>query len=116
MVSNTGQHFVGHVNNAMLLVSEPIVGDSPGMAKGSRPSKVEVRRQFAERLKMARRRYYETSIQMAKAISVEPETYRRWERGETEPGIADLNNILSELEVSADYLVTGTLPPPPNRR
>lgn len=78
-----------------------------------RPTRTQLRAQFAARLRHARERKFDSMIEMAGAIGVQPETYRRWERGETEPGIADLTSILRTLDLSADYLVTGDLPPPP---
>lgn len=76
----------------------------------------QTKKLFAQRLKTARERKFETASGFAKELGVEAETYRRWERGETEPGIADLNSILELTEVSADFLITGTLPPPPKPR
>jgi transcriptional regulator with XRE-family HTH domain len=43
--------------------------------------------------------------ELADAIGVEHETYRRWERGETEPGIANLRKLALKLQRSLDDLV-----------
>lgn len=77
--------------------------------------RADIRDLFARRLKVARLRKYSRAAQFAREIGIEEETYRRWERGETEPGLADLNTILQKLDVSADHLVTGDLPPKPRR-
>lgn len=98
----------------MLLVEKQGVGDHGRMAPNIPPD--AIKRQFAQRLRAVRERKYKSAAQFARRIGEEEETYRRWERGETEPGIADLNTILIELDVSADYLVTGLLPPPPKSR
>lgn len=71
------------------------------------------KRLFADRLKVARSRKFDNAADFARDRGIEVETYRRWERAETEPDITNLNIILQGLDVSADYLVTGNLPPPP---
>lgn len=88
------------------------------MAPIAKPRKpVDHKKLFADRLKTARSRVgFDTAAEFAKHVGIEVETYRRWERGETEPGISSLNLIIPELKVSADYLVTGDLPPPPKAR
>lgn len=99
----------------MLLAAKRPVGNHPGMGRPPRrrPTAVQQKESFAQRLRNAREQKYDSAAAFARAIEVEEETYRRWERAETEPGIVDLNAIIDELDVSADYLVTGILPPPP---
>ena len=43
----------------------------------------------------------------AKRLGVEGETYRRWERGETEPSLAALARIAEEFDTSLDVLICG---------
>lgn len=81
------------------------------MARKIPPQMVKLK--FAQRLREARERKFDSAAEFARTIGAEEETYRRWERGETEPGIVALNTILEELNVSADFLVKGDLPPPP---
>jgi transcriptional regulator with XRE-family HTH domain len=67
-----------------------------------------VRRAFAARLRAARvTAGFETNADLAREIGVEAETYNRWERGETEPGLASLSKIRRATGVSLDWLVAG---------
>ena len=62
---------------------------------------------FAGRLRAARiSSGYSTQKSFAEAIGEEPETYRRWERGETEPHLAALKRISRTAGVSLDLLMT----------
>lgn len=83
------------------------------MAKpGHRKIGKTARENFATRLIFAREQAgYETQIDFAEAIGVESATYSRWERAETEPDIAAIGRIVKTLNVSADYLLVGKLPP-----
>jgi transcriptional regulator with XRE-family HTH domain len=76
--------------------------------KKSRPDS-QARAAFAARLKAARLSHgnYPNNIDLARAIGVEGETYNRWERGETEPGIANLAKLHAALGISLDWLVAG---------
>ena len=81
------------------------------MPKPPRPKIRPVRSEFARRLEQSRLSAgYDTAADFARALRVEVDTYRRWERGETEPSIAHLNAILALTEVTADFLVAGRLP------
>lgn len=83
------------------------------MSNPPTPSDLQVRKLFASRLKSARiLAGFKTQKDFADAISVEHETYRRWERAETEPNIATLAKIASECDVSLDSLILGK----PHRR
>lgn len=76
------------------------------------PRKSDQKLDFARRLQMARQRKYPQKVALARKLGIEPETYNRYERGETEPGVVDLGRIARELEVSTDFLILGDLPPP----
>lgn len=66
---------------------------------------------FAARLREQRElRGFETREAFAEKIGVQPHTYRQWERGGTEPGIANLVKIQRGLGVSLDYLIAGIVP------
>lgn len=108
------QHFVGNVNDKVLLAAHAAVGNDWLMANTFRrwPAKT-IKAKFAERLRFARGNRFDSAAEFARAAGFEEETYRRWERGETEPGVVAINTILQELDVSADYLVTGDIPPKP---
>lgn len=110
------QHFVESVNNEMLLAFPASIEHDSGMASPNRvPRRATlIRKQFAARLQQARiAAGYKTKAEFARAIGIEAETYRGWERGRTEPGISEINAILTAADVSAEYLVSGRLPPPP---
>lgn len=65
---------------------------------------------FATNLKTARRRRHRYQKDMAKALGIEPERYRTWERAEREPDITNLAKIAVELDVSLDFLICGIIP------
>lgn len=66
---------------------------------------------FANRLTMTReQRGYDSAAKFAKAIGVEDETYRTWERGIREPAIPNICKIARKLDISLDYLILGDLP------
>ena len=62
---------------------------------------------------------YTTATAFAKALAVEPATYRRWERGGAEPNLYWLYRIAQTAGCSVDFLITGqdvvSYPPPPLR-
>ena len=67
-----------------------------------------IRLDFSRRLKAARiSAGYRSMKAFAEALGVEDETYRRWERGETEPGLARLRRISKMTSISLDILVSG---------
>jgi ribosome-binding protein aMBF1 (putative translation factor) len=69
---------------------------------------VQVRRQFAVRLRAARETAgFATMAELARAIGQEPETYRRWERAETEPGLYWLWVLSDTTNHSLDWLIAG---------
>lgn len=73
------------------------------------PTPESARRDFALRLKSARiTAGYTSAKDAAKALNMpEAETYRRWERGETEPGIYHLGKIVEAFKCSEAFLLTG---------
>lgn len=66
-----------------------------------------VRQGFANRLKHAREARYETAQDFAIVIGLEAHTYRKYERGDSEPPIAVLGQMAVALGVSVDYLILG---------
>ena len=80
------------------------------MARGSSSN---VTKAFAFRLKATRiSADFLRASYLAQAIGVEAPAYRKWERGEAEPGIADLAKIQKMTGVSLDFLISGTAPVP----
>ena len=83
------------------------------MAKRQSGDASRTKRGFAKRLKAARiSAGYETQIAMAERIGSEHETYRRWERAETEPPYFMLVRIGEAVGKSLDFLICG--PDEPN--
>lgn len=110
------QHYVGLVNNMFeawptewlsytLVMPRGVLKQPPAPA-------LAARRAFAQRLVAARRLAgYDTQEAAAAALGMpEAETYRRWERAETEPSIAILLKICNVFNVTADQLIRGTVP------
>lgn len=78
------------------------------MGKRSSPTAKEL---FAQRLREQRiARNIPTGKKAAEKVGVPEATYRQWERGGTEPSIADLVKIQRGLNVSLDYLIAGIVP------
>lgn len=68
----------------------------------------KVTRAFASRLKAARvAAGFETQKAFAEHINSEAETYRRWERAETEPPFHMLVKIRHAVGKSVDFLICG---------
>lgn len=72
---------------------------------------------FASRLRLTRELYGQrvgnpllSQKEFAAAVGIEAETYRRYERGETEPPLATLARIRAVTGVSLDFLVAGSVP------
>lgn len=81
------------------------------MAFMGRRTSSEEKMLFARRLREQRElRGFETREAFAEKIGVQPATYRQWERGGAEPGIANLVKIQRGLGVSLDYLIAGIVP------
>ena len=71
---------------------------------------ITIREGFARRLKAARELAgYVTQEDAAKALGVQAERYRRWERAETEPAIDKLVEIGKVFKVSVDLLIHGNV-------
>lgn len=66
------------------------------------------RRSFAQRLSSLRRVVgYEDAKDFAEALGIQPNTYRRWERAETEPSIELILRICQRLGVTPTFLLLG---------
>ena len=79
-----------------------------GMARGTASNATKA---FALRLKATRESGgFQYASVLARAIGVESPAYRKWERGEAEPGIADLVKIQKATGVSLDFLISGMAP------
>ncbi len=68
------------------------------------------RQEFAQRLRLAREQKYTTAADFAKAVGIEAETYRTYERADREPNITNLILIARKLDASLDFLVLGDIP------
>ena len=66
--------------------------------------------EFARRLRLVRRKRYKYASGGADALGIEHETYRRWERAETEPNIECLQKICAKFQCGADFLVLNKIP------
>lgn len=63
---------------------------------------------FAKRLATARVFFgFETAVQFAKELGIEPETYRSWERGTNECPLRVIAQIREKFDVSLDWLIAG---------
>lgn len=68
---------------------------------------------FGKRLELARLRKYSSASAFARALGIEvAETYRCYERGDSEPNLATLAAIALDLDVSLDHLILGDVPQP----
>ncbi|WP_420875678.1 helix-turn-helix domain-containing protein [Prosthecomicrobium hirschii] len=67
-----------------------------------------LRLEFGKRLRAVRHlRGFKTGDELANAIGIRPEAYRRYERGEAAPQIDTLESLRRVLCVSADWLFFG---------
>ena len=64
-----------------------------------------IRRVFGKVLKTARESKYRSAEQFAHALGLEPHTYRKYERGETEPNFETLTRICEALEITPNDLL-----------
>lgn len=63
-------------------------------------------RTFSARLKQARRDAgYTSAERFANTLGLEPHTYRKYERGESEPNFETLLRICELLSIEANYLL-----------
>ena len=65
--------------------------------------------EFKERLKQARTKKGVSQSKLAKAIGVHVTNISRYERGENRPTSEVMSNLSSELGVTADYLMDGSM-------
>jgi transcriptional regulator with XRE-family HTH domain len=64
---------------------------------------------FAQRLKAAREKAgYESAQGFAGVLGMEPHTYRKYERSQSEPTLETLVRICELLQVDANYLLPAT--------
>lgn len=66
-----------------------------------------VKATFGNRLKQAREARFETAQEFAAVIGIEPHTYRKYERGESDPPLQIVGRMALALGVSTDYLILG---------
>lgn len=63
---------------------------------------------FAARLAAARQFFgFQTAVEFARVLGVEPETYRSWERGVNECPLRVIAQIRHKFDVSLDWLIAG---------
>ena len=109
--------YVGNVNNKVLREWRAPPAENRRErqeANLARPPKRSPDRPlFAVRLEAARVLTGLDMGQFAAAIGVEAETYRRYERGETEPNVATMQKIRKATGVSLDFLIAGIRPDNP---
>lgn len=65
----------------------------------------QIMRTFAARLQAARKRRYRSAQMFAAVCGLEPHTYRKYERGQSEPNFDTLMRICELLDVDAGYLL-----------
>lgn len=66
----------------------------------------QIMKTFAARLKAAREKAgFASAQQFAGAIGVEPHTYRKYERGQSEPNFETLARICEVLDVTPNHLL-----------
>lgn len=66
---------------------------------------------FEERLTRSRLNAGLTQAQLATQLGIDEKTYGKYEQGKADPSFRRFLDILETLEVSADYLVSGTITP-----
>jgi transcriptional regulator with XRE-family HTH domain len=64
-----------------------------------------IRKLFGKVLKRAREQKYRSAEQFAHKLGIEPHTYRKYERGETEPNFETLTRICEDLEITPNDLL-----------
>ena len=110
-MSENGQQNVAFVKNDLLIAGPPGFGFNAGMAsrkpkEADRPSSSLP--SFCLKLKSARiLAGYESAKDSANDLGLEVETYRRYERGETDPNLATLLAIRRLTKQSLDVLISG---------
>lgn len=65
----------------------------------------KIMRMFGQKLKAARERKYRSAEQFANKLGLEPHTYRKYERGETEPNFEVLTRICEDLGITPNDLL-----------
>ena len=62
---------------------------------------------FAERLKRLRKKLKLNQEELAELTNVSLKTIQRWEKGERQPRLEDINKLIEALHVSEDELLNG---------
>lgn len=76
----------------------------------------QIMRTFAARLRTAREAAgYPSAQRFAGVLGIEPHTYRKYERGKSEPNFETLMRICEMLNVEVGYLLPRSIPPGPPR-
>ncbi len=66
----------------------------------------QIMRIFSQRLKDARvNARYESAAKFAAVLGMEPHTYRKYERGHSEPNLETLTRICELLEITPNHLL-----------
>jgi transcriptional regulator with XRE-family HTH domain len=60
---------------------------------------------FGDRLRVARERKYDSAEQFAYHLGMRPHAYRKYERGQSWPGLATLKRICGMLEITPNDLI-----------
>lgn len=109
------QHSVGFVNSVLLRAEKKRGRHHPPMAGDTIHAATKVRREFADRLRSVRLGAgFTTAEEFATMLGMkQPETYRRWERGETEPNITFLRLIAKSTGIDLNFLINGRSGPHP---
>ncbi len=74
-----------------------------GVARKKRNKTMEA---FGERLRQARAAKYDSAEAFAEMMGLNPHRYRKWERGETNPPLAELQRVCTALGVTTDDLLS----------
>ncbi len=65
-------------------------------------------RQLGDRIRAARiAAGFSSAADLARAVGVEPPTFRKWERGESEPTYPQLIELARKTGASLDFIVAG---------
>lgn len=65
----------------------------------------QIMKTFSTRLKDARKAKYGSAEMFAAVVGLEPHTYRKYERGQSEPNFDTLMRICELLDIEASYLL-----------
>lgn len=71
----------------------------------------QIMKKFARQLRAARVRKYKSAQAFAHKMGIEPHTYRKYERGETEPGLETLVRLCEDLGITPNDLLPDGISP-----